>query len=412
MAILPWITDRPPTEADADRNGWVFCQTPSGEHYEITHYTRVRPLVTGGRPAWRHTPKWFADRRTAQPDPQGDPRPGQPLSDRLSEIERRLAALEAGRRITVLPVARLSEIEQRLVVLEAGRRELATRISTVADWVIQDDKQEGGDAPVEPESDPAPAHALLRSRASRTVELPGGVALHMVGVPAGSFEMGDPLMDDATPVHTVTLPGFLIGQTPITQAQWQAVMGTNPSRFQGFADSPQLPVERVSWEDAVEFCRRLSALSGDLYTLPSEAQWEYACRAGTTTPFAFGETITPDLANYDGYYSYANSPKGVRRQRTTPVGMFPANAWGLHDMHGNVWELCADHWHYNYQAAPGDGRPWLDENANEETSRLMRGGSWGSIPGSCRSAYRNGFHPDGRDGLLGFRVVCLPQEKA
>jgi formylglycine-generating enzyme required for sulfatase activity len=331
---------------------------------------------------------WFADRRTAQPDSQAHSRPDQPLNDRLSEIE------------------------QRLTALEVGRRELATRISTVADWVIQDGKQEGSDAPAEPEQSPAPAPTLLRSRASRTVELPGGVALHMVGIPAGSFEMGDPAIEDARPVHTVTFKGFLIGQTPITQAQWQAVMGTNPSRFQGAADSAQRPVEQVSWHDASEFCHRLSALSGDVYTLPSEAEWEYACRAGTTTPFAFGETITPELANYDGSYSYANSPKGIRRQQTTPVGMFPANAWGLHDMRGNVREWCADHWHFNYEGAPDDGRPWLDENASKEASRLLRGGSWGSHPGSCRSAFRDGFHPSGRGDFLGFRVCCLPREAA
>jgi formylglycine-generating enzyme required for sulfatase activity len=390
MDAEPWITHRPPTREDADSDGWVVSR--AAEIIDLYRYDGARFAAKECRPAWRHTPKWFADRRTAQPDPQGDPRPGQPLNDRLSEIE------------------------QRLTALEAGRRQLATRISIVAGWVIQiqDGKQQGGDAPPEPEPEPepgpAPAPTLLRSRASRTVELPGGVALHMVGIPAGSFEMGDPSMEFARPIHTVTLSGFLIGQTPITQAQWQAVMGTNPSRFQGFAESPQLPVERVSWEDAVEFCRRLSALSGDLYTLPSEAQWEYACRAGTTTPLAFGDTITPELANYDGSHSYANSPKGINRQQTTPVGMLPANAWGLHDMHGNVWEWCADFWHESYAGAPADGTTWL--SGGRQNRRLLRGGSWNSPPRDCRSACRLSVHPGWGGSTLGFRVICLSQEKA
>ena len=155
---------------------------------------------------------------------------------------------------------------------------------------------------------------------------------------------------------------FFLGQTPITQAQWQEVAGwerverdlkADPSRFKG----PNRPVEQVSWHEAVEFCRRLSQRSGKRYGLPSEAQWEYACRAGTTTPFHFGETLTAELANYDANFTYADGPKGSIGEQTTDVGSFPANAWGLQDMHGNVWEWCEDHWHENYEGAPGDGRP-------------------------------------------------------
>jgi formylglycine-generating enzyme required for sulfatase activity len=156
----------------------------------------------------------------------------------------------------------------------------------------------------------------------------------------------------------------------------------------------------------MEFCRRLSALSGDAYKLPSEAQWEYACRAGTTTPFAFGETITPELANYDGNHSYANGPKGEYRQQTTPVGMFAANAWGLQDMHGNVWEWCLDHWHDSYKGAPIDGNAWV---SGGEQSRLLRGGSWFLNPRYCRSACRYRFRPGFASIGVGFRVVCLPQ---
>jgi len=257
------------------------------------------------------------------------------------------------------------------------------------------------------------------------VELGDGVDLPLIELPAGELVMGSPADEaerasDEGPLHRVRLERFLIGQTPITQAQWRAVarqvpplgqswqreLALNPSRFSDQPDSAQRPVEQVSWHDASEFCCRLSALSGDLYTLPSEAQWEYACRAGTTTPFAFGETITPELANYAGDYSYANGPKGIYREQTTPVGMFPANAWGLQDMHGNVWEWCLDHWHDSYAGAPFDGSAWV---SGGDQDRLRRGGSWGNHPGRCRSAYRILNRPGLRNNDLGFRVCCLPQ---
>jgi formylglycine-generating enzyme required for sulfatase activity len=144
--------------------------------------------------------------------------------------------------------------------------------------------------------------------------------------------------------------------------------------------------------------------------LPSEAQWEYACRAGSTTPFHCGETISPELANYDSNYSYANGPKGTYRQQTTEVASFPANAWGLHDMHGNVWECCADHWHGSYKGAPADGSAWLNPKAEKDERRLLRGGSWRIGPGLCRSAFRYSDLPDFQHGTVGFRVCCLPQD--
>jgi formylglycine-generating enzyme required for sulfatase activity len=162
----------------------------------------------------------------------------------------------------------------------------------------------------------------------------------------------------------------------------------------------------VSWEQAIEFCRRLSQHTGLSFTLPSEAQWEYACRAGTTTPFAFGETITTGLANYVGNYSYANGPTGEDRQQTTPVGMFPPNAWGLQDMHGNVWEWCLDTWHGSYEGAPTDGSPWLK---GKDSKKLLRGGDWHLNPWNCRSASRYHSQPDFDYVYVGFRVVCLPQ---
>jgi formylglycine-generating enzyme required for sulfatase activity len=228
-----------------------------------------------------------------------------------------------------------------------------------------------------------------------------------------------------------------MGKYPITQAQWQAIasrtdlkvkqdLDFNPAYFKdppkfplkrGASDSPPFeggarggsptrwdrPVEQVNWYDAIEFCARLSKLTGREYRLPSEAEWEYACRAGTTTPFYFGETITGELANYRSSETYADEYKGEYRQQTTPVGQFPPNAFGLYDMHGNVWEWCADTWHDNYDGAPTDGSVWT-KNGNDNRSPL-RGGSWFSNPSHCRSAYRN---DDRRDYCvsLGFRVVC------
>ena len=220
----------------------------------------------------------------------------------------------------------------------------------------------------------------------------------MVQIPAGSFEMGSPASEaergsDEGPQHRVELESFFLGQTPVTQAQWKEVaswprvelkLNPDPAVFKG----ANRPVEQVSWEEAIEFCRRLSQRTKMNYTLPSEAQWEYACRGGTTTPFAFGDTLTSDLANYDGNFIYEAGPKGQYRKRTTEVGHFPANAWGLQDMHGNVWEWCLDHWHDDYRRAPSDGSAWVDEGDSDR--RLLRGGSWYNSPGSCRSAFRNG----------------------
>ncbi|MDE5107091.1 MAG: formylglycine-generating enzyme family protein, partial [Trichodesmium sp. St17_bin3_1_1] len=220
------------------------------------------------------------------------------------------------------------------------------------------------------------------------------------------------------PQHYVDVPEFFMGKYVVTQGQWKAIasrtdlkvkldLELDPSRFKEpykNIDRWKRPVESVSWFQAVEFCKRLSKLTGRNYRLPSEAEWEYACRAGTTTPFYFGETITTELVNYDGNYTYGNAPKGEYRKQTTPVGQFPANAFGLYDMHGNVREWCADEWHQNYAGAPTDGSVWL--NGNEHQSPL-RGGSWVISPLNCRSAIRNN---SGRrvvhDIYSGFRVVC------
>ncbi len=219
----------------------------------------------------------------------------------------------------------------------------------------------------------------------QTENLPNNVALDMVYIPGGTFMMGAPKGEegrsgDEGPQHEVTIAPFYMGKYSVTQAQWQAVMGNNPSNFKG----EKRPVENISWDDAVKFCQKVSELTGKPYRLPSEAEWEYACRAGTTTPFYFGKTITTDLANYNGDFTYAKGPKGKYRKQTTEVGIFPPNAFGLYDMHGNVWEWCADPWHDNYEGAPTDGSVWKGDSAD----RLLRGGSWYVVPSYCRCAYR------------------------
>ena len=251
-----------------------------------------------------------------------------------------------------------------------------------------------------------------------TENLGNGVSLEMVKIPPGRFLMGSPetepeRQDWENPQHYVDVPEFFMGKYPVTQGQWETVMGknhlwqvimgnkNNPSRFKG----ANRPVENVNWYNAREFCQKLSQITGKKYSLPSESQWEYACRAGTTTPFYFGETITSELVNYNGNYTYANVPKGKYRKETTDVGIFPPNAFGLYDMHGNVWEWCQDVWHRNYEGAPTDGSPW--ETGGDNSRSPLRGGSWINNPNQCRSAYRNYiYRRDYHGDLIGFRIVC------
>ena len=237
-----------------------------------------------------------------------------------------------------------------------------------------------------------------------TEDLGNGVTLEMVEILGGTFIMGSPKSEakrgsNEGPQHQVTVPSFYMGKYELTQVQYQAIIGTNPSNFKG----DNRPVEGVNWNNAVEFCKKLSQKTGKKYRLPSEAEWEYACRAGTTTPFYFGESITPDLVNYDGNYTYASAPKGKYRQQTTDVGTFPPNSFGLYDMHGNVWEWCQDDYKNDYINAPTDGSALTSPS---RSAKLLRGGSWYVNPGICRSAYRNNYDLVSNDDVIGFRVVC------
>lgn len=228
--------------------------------------------------------------------------------------------------------------------------------------------------------------------------------LYMVSIPGGSFIMGSPENESGrrsaeAPQHRVTVDSFYMSKYPITQAQWRFVaslpqvnreLDADPSSFKG----DNLPAEQVSWYEAVEFCDRISVHTNRPYGLPTEAEWEYACRANTTTPYHFGEKLIPEVANFNG-------------KATTPIDQFDvANAFGLYDMHGNVFEWCQDHWHENYENAPIDGSAWLTDN--DKARRVIRGGSWIYIPENCRSACRNYITPEYRSYNIGFRVVSAP----
>ena len=287
-------------------------------------------------------------------------------------------------------------------------------------------------------------------------------ALTLLWIPPGRFWMGSPatepeFRDSESPQHLVQLQGYFISQTLITQAQWREVakweekpgetwqrdLEAHPSLFSNIGQSRTLartladgnalrllpsektserrPVENVDWNDAMEFCNRLRQRTGRHYTLPTEAQWEYACRAGTAKPFSFGDTLSAKLANYDAAHAYAYGAGsiGVHLQQTSPVGSYPANAWGLYDMHGNVREWCLDDWHPNYEGAPIDGTAWLYEgkppkissrgNPDTWARTVVRGGSWRDRPIACRSAAR-AYELPGGGGYedVGIRLVCLP----
>jgi formylglycine-generating enzyme required for sulfatase activity len=239
-----------------------------------------------------------------------------------------------------------------------------------------------------------------------------------VRINGGTFTMGSPAnepeRDDDEVQHQVKVSSFYMGKYEVTQKEYQEIMGTNPSSFKG----DNLPVEQVSWYEAVEYCNKRSQKEGltpaytingtnvtwnrnaNGYRLPTEAEWEYACRAGTTTPFSTGNNITTDQANYDENYPYNNNAKGTYREKTTAVGSFSPNAWGLYDMHGNVWEWCWD-WYGDYSS----GSQTDPVGAVTGTYRVLRGGGWGDDCQLLRSALRLNDYPSNRFSYLGFRLV-------
>jgi formylglycine-generating enzyme required for sulfatase activity len=239
----------------------------------------------------------------------------------------------------------------------------------------------------------APTPRARKAAEANYIEAHGGLNLEMVWLPGGEFQMGSNDSDasgDEKPVHSVSLDGFWIGKYEVTQRQYEALMGSDPSRFKG-AD---WPVDTVSWNNATAFCRKLSSVTGKAYLLPTEAQWEYACRAGSAGKWCFGSD-----ESQLGKYAWFDRNSG---SQTHPVGQKQPNAWRLFDMHGNVWEWCGDWYADSYSGALSERNP---TGPNSGTFRVLRGGSWVSYPGGCRSAYRSWFGPGDRVGINGFRVV-------
>ena len=251
--------------------------------------------------------------------------------------------------------------------------------------------------------------------AARSVDLGAGVEMELALIPAGEFVMGSPDTEKGrdgdnreSPQSQVKIGRpFYMGRREVTQAQWLRVMGANPSRFKDGPDAGRRPVENVSWNDCQAFLKKLNSLGLGVFRLPTEAEWEYACRAGTRTPFAFGDTIRPDQANYDGSFVYGQGQRGANREATTPAGGFAPNAWGLYDMHGNVWEWCQSQM---------SGYPWRDDDGRDSAegkARVLRGGSWHGGPRLCRSAQRLRLNATSKTSATGFRVVMeIPPKEA
>jgi formylglycine-generating enzyme required for sulfatase activity len=241
-------------------------------------------------------------------------------------------------------------------------------------------------------------HKISHQGRCFTENLCEDITLKMVCIPSGSFLMGDlPEKEYASsvPQHLVSVPAFSIGRLAITQGQWIAIMEHNPSANEG---SDLLPVDSVSWDDATEFCRRLSLLTGRNYRLPSEAEWEYACRAGTTTAYSWGDEIDRQVANYFDFDSQAE-------WGTKPVGSYYPNAFGLYDMHGNVFEFCQDRWQDGYDDAPTNGSAWTGSNSDDNKLVVIRGGSFDYYADNCLSADRRETSQDYRYQGTGFRVA-------
>jgi formylglycine-generating enzyme required for sulfatase activity len=235
------------------------------------------------------------------------------------------------------------------------------------------------------------------------------INLELTEICGGEFLMGSSenektFRENETPRHKVKVPGFYIGKYPVTQSEWFAVMDELPEIKKDFLGN-DLPVVNVFIEKVFEFIDRISEITQRNFRLPTEAEWEYACRAGTNTPFAFGETITTEYANFDGTKVFLNSPKSLFRKKLTPVGSFPfANDFGLYDMHGNVWEWCGDIWHEDYNNAPIDGSTWIENG--DQSYLVQRGGAWNSTADACRSAFRVGDIAHNTDHIVGLRV-CM-----
>ena len=448
IARMPESAPQPPMESQTERQAPTSQRSPTDRTAsppEVSdEVNSVEPLEEIAEPVSPIEPKQSSSPEASKLERPSTPPITKPIAaasksqDKTTSIPKPLGDLEKSRNVQ-LPTLPPIRLPRRRLLQIAGFGGAGIGLALLARTILSGG--ENGSPPersvlATPEPVPTPT-AQAESEVEFTVvtvndrgaevqrvqrrtefsneDLGGGIQMGMVKLPAGTFTMGSPDTEeghqpDESPQREVTVSSFWMGQFQVTQAQWRAVAGLpkvdrdldpNTSWF----DGDDHPVESVAWHDAVEFCARLSQAAGREYRLPSEAEWEYACRAGTTTPFHFGETITPDLANYRGTSSFGNGPTGLYREETTPVGSFGlANAFGLYDMHGNVWEWCADHWHDSYAGAPPGGTPWIE--GGDSNLRMLRGGSWVLTPQFCRSAFRFWFQPVSRNNSFGFRVVC------
>ncbi len=332
----------------------------------------------------------------------------QQSNDRISELEQRLSAAQQDAAATEGEIARLDSrleaTQQDAAAAEVEIAELQSRLDAETNNAAEA-RAEAADLRAQLDELRAPA---VVATATSFTDCP--ICPEMGALPADSFEMGSPPSEvgrdnDEGPQHDVRVPAFAIGKYEVTFAEWDACVADGAceqrpeDRGWGRGD---LPVINVSWEDTQQYVDWLSGQTGKTYRLPSEAEWEYAARAGTTTPFHFGGTISTAQANYDGSYTYAGGAEGEYRRRPVPVGSFPPNAFGLHDVHGNVWEWVQDCWNNNYEGAPPDGRPWEIGDCN---TRVLRGGSWIYRPEGLRSASRVRLSSDNRGNTAGFRVA-------
>jgi formylglycine-generating enzyme required for sulfatase activity len=355
---------------------------------------------------------------------------------REQQRQQRLAAEEA-RRVRKeelrrqLAERRAAEAEKARLEREQAQRKLA-QAKAAAAYLVQQQQQRGQAARTRAEPDvpmPTPAipaadlEGVLRDR----FLLGEGTGPELVRLPAGRFQMGSPEHERKIAMAAGSQKGWLarelpqhwvgiekpvaMGRYPVTVGEWRAFVQATGWRQSGdvnweapgFAQTELHPVVGVNWHDAQQYLRWLSEATGRHYRLPSEAEWEYACRAGTKTAFSFGDTISTGQANYDGNFTYNGGARGEFRRGTTPAGMFPPNPWGLFDMHGNVWEWIQDVVHDNYEGAPLDGSAW--EEGGDQARRILRGGSWLYNPRYLRSALRNGFSSSLSNDIVGFRVV-------
>ena len=315
----------------------------------------------------------------------------------------------------VVPLAKRTEFRSRYSAAflagidRAMRPRLTDRWQAAAEWmeeVIAPSSPSGSLAAAGPESLRSPLDDGAIGKVV-AVKLQGQVVIQLCYCPAGIFRMGSPASEknrseDENQIQVMVSQGFWLGQTEVTQGQWAAVMGSNPSSFKG----DDLPVESVSWEDAQAFVAKLNQSAalpaGWKYALPTEAQWEYACRAGTESVFGFGDTLSSRDANFDGRYPYGSAMKGPYLGQTCVVGSYKPNGWGLYDMHGNVWEWCSD-WYAEKLVVGSDSI-----GALTGSNRLGRGGSWNYGGRDCRSANRNGYDPGCRLNFVGFRLAAVP----